>query len=61
MIKNHSQWINKNKKILSLEKRVENDAKKFLNHLLAKELDKSGIPKGHKIRYQKRIQGIIRK
>ena len=41
-------WINKNKKILSLEKRAENDAKKFLTHLLSKELDKSGIPKGIK-------------
>ena len=46
--KSLSVWINKNKKILSLEKRVENDAKKFMNHLLAKELDKSGIPKGIK-------------
>ena len=39
--KSLSVWINKNKKILSLEKRSENNAKKFLTHLLAKELDKS--------------------
>ena len=43
-----SMWIDKNKKILSLEKRAQNDAKKFLNHLLSKELEKSGIPRGIK-------------
>ena len=46
--KSLSVWINKDKKILSLEKRSESDAKRFLNHLLKKELDKSGIPKGIK-------------
>ena len=43
-----SMWIDKNKKILSLEKRTQNNAEKFLNHLLSKELEKSGIPKGIK-------------
>ena len=51
--KSLSVWINKNKKIVSLEKRAENDAKKFVNHLLAKELDKSGIPKGIKGDFKK--------
>ena len=46
--KSLSLWISKNKKILSVEKRAENDAKKFLTHLLSKELDKSGIPQGIK-------------
>lgn len=51
--KSLSVWINKNKKILSLEKRTENDAKKFLNYLLTKELEKSGIPKGIKLDIKK--------
>jgi len=46
-------WIDRNKKILSLEKRIQNDAKKFLDHLLSKELDKSGIPQGIKLDIKK--------
>ena len=41
-------WVGSNRKILSLEKRKYNDAKKFLNDLLKKNLNKSGIPKGLK-------------
>ena len=51
--KSLSVWISKNKKILALEKRSENDAKKFLTQLLAKKLDKSGIPKGIKLDIKK--------
>ena len=46
--KSLSIWVDKNKKILSLEKRAEIDAQKFLSSLLKKRLDRSGIPKGIK-------------
>ncbi len=39
-------WIGKQGKIASLEKRQYSDAKKFLENLLKKNLEKSGLPKG---------------
>lgn len=46
--KSLSMWVNKDKKIQSLEKRPQSNVKKFLLDLLGKELDKSGVPKGIK-------------
>ncbi|MDX1533052.1 MAG: CCA tRNA nucleotidyltransferase, partial [Nitrosopumilaceae archaeon] len=48
-----SMWVGKNKKINALEKRAENDCKKFLRNVISKGLDKSGIPKGIKSDIQK--------
>ena len=41
-------WVDSSRKILSLQKRHNNDAKKFLHDLLKNHLNKSGIPKGLK-------------
>ncbi len=41
-------WIGPKRKILSLQKRPENDVRIFLKDLLKNHLDKSGIPKGLK-------------
>jgi tRNA nucleotidyltransferase (CCA-adding enzyme) len=46
--KNSMMWIGPNRKILSLQKRRQNDVRLFLIDLLKKHLDKSGIPKGLK-------------
>jgi hypothetical protein len=41
-------WIGPNRKILSLQKRKQNDVRLFLKDLLKNYLNKSGIPKGLK-------------
>ncbi len=46
--KGEIMWIDNNGKILSLQKRQNNDARVFLNDLLKNHLNKSGIPKGLK-------------
>jgi len=46
--KNSMMWIGPNRKILSLQKRRQNDVKLFLIDLLKSHLNKSGIPKGLK-------------
>ena len=46
--KKSMMWIGHNNKILSLQKRQQNDVRLFLNDLLKKHLSKSGIPKGLK-------------
>lgn len=46
--KNSMMWIGHNRKILSLQKRRQNDVRLFLIDLLKKHLDKSGVPKGLK-------------
>jgi tRNA nucleotidyltransferase (CCA-adding enzyme) len=48
ILKTRLMWINKNSHIFSLEKRSYNDARNFINHLLTKDLQKSGIPSGLK-------------
>ena len=39
-------WVDKTRKVLSLEKREFYNAEKFLKNLLTKKLSRSGIPKG---------------
>ena len=39
-------WIDKTRKVFSLEKREFDNAEKFLKNLLTKKLNRSGIPKG---------------
>jgi len=46
--KKSMMWIGHNSKILSLQKRQENDVRLFLKDLLKNHLNKSGIPKGLK-------------
>ena len=46
--KNSMMWIGSNRKILSLQKRRQNDVRLFLKDLLKNHLNKSGIPKGLK-------------
>ncbi|HSG73619.1 MAG TPA: CCA tRNA nucleotidyltransferase [Nitrosopumilaceae archaeon] len=46
--KNSMMWIGSNRKILSLQKRRQNDVSLFLRDLLKNHLNKSGIPKGLK-------------
>ena len=46
--KNTMMWISPKRKILSLQKRRENDVRLFLKDLLKNRLNKSGIPKGLK-------------
>jgi tRNA nucleotidyltransferase (CCA-adding enzyme) len=46
--KNSMMWIGPNRKILSLQKRKQNDVRLFLKDLLKNHLNKSGIPKGLK-------------
>lgn len=46
--KNSMMWIGPNRKILSLQKRRQNNVKLFLKDLLKNHLNKSGIPKGLK-------------
>jgi len=46
--KGEIMWIDNKGKILSLQKRKNNNAKTFLNDLLKKNLNQSGIPKGLK-------------
>ena len=46
--KNSMMWIGPNRKVLSLQKRRQNDARLFLTDLLKNHLNKSGIPKGLK-------------
>jgi tRNA nucleotidyltransferase (CCA-adding enzyme) len=46
--KNTMMWIGPKRKILSLQKRRENDVRLFLKGLLKNHLNKSGIPKGLK-------------
>ena len=47
-LKNSMMWISKDRKILSIQNRSQNDARLFLKDLLKKNLKKSGIPKGLK-------------
>ena len=49
-------WIGANRKILSLQKRTNNDATNFLKDLLKKHLTQSGIPKGLKEDFKKGFQ-----
>ncbi len=51
--KGEIMWIDNNGKILSLQKRQNNDARVFLNDLLKNHLNKSGIPKGLKNDFKK--------
>ncbi|MCH7648590.1 MAG: CCA tRNA nucleotidyltransferase, partial [Thaumarchaeota archaeon] len=46
-------WIDNKGRILSLQKRKNNNAKTFLNDLLKNNLDKSGVPKGLKADFKK--------
>ena len=46
--KSKIMWVDSSRKILSLQKRQNNDAVKFLHDLLKNHLNKSGIPKGLK-------------
>ena len=46
--KNSMMWIGPNRKILSLQKRRQNNVSLFLKDLLKNHLNKSGIPKGLK-------------
>jgi tRNA nucleotidyltransferase (CCA-adding enzyme) len=46
--KNSMMWIGSNRKILSLQKRRQNNVSLFLKDLLKNHLNKSGIPKGLK-------------
>lgn len=46
--KNSMMWIASNRKIVSLQKRKQNDVILFLKDLLKNHLNKSGIPKGLK-------------
>ena len=46
--KSSLMWVNDEHRVMSLEKRLHNDIKKFLADLLTKGLEKSGIPKGLK-------------
>ncbi len=46
--KSKIMWIDSSKKILSLQKRQNDDAKQFLQTLLKNHLNKSGVPKGLK-------------
>ena len=49
MRKNHYRFgLIKIRRLYRLKKRIENDARRFLSHLLTKEFEKSGIPKGIK-------------
>jgi len=56
--KNSMMWIGPNRKILSLQKRRQNDISLFLNDLLKNHLNKSGIPKGLKADIKKRFKII---
>jgi tRNA nucleotidyltransferase (CCA-adding enzyme) len=51
-------WIGYNRKILSLQKRQQNDVKLFLRDLLKNHLNKSGIPKGLKEDIKRSFQVI---
>ena len=46
--KSKIMWVDSSRKILSLQKRHNNDAIKYLHDLLKNHLNKSGIPKGLK-------------
>ena len=56
--KKSMMWIGDNSRILSLQKRQENDVRLFLNVLLKKHLNKSGIPKGLKEDIKRSFQVI---
>jgi len=51
--KGEIMWIDNKGKILSLQKRKNNNAKTFLNDLLKNNLNKSGVPKGLKSDFKK--------
>ncbi len=51
--KGEIMWIDNKGKILSLQKRKNNNAKTFLNDLLKNHLNKSGVPKGLKADFKK--------
>lgn len=51
--KSKLMWINNKGKILSLQKRQNNNAKLFLQDMLKNHLNKSGIPKGLKNDFKK--------
>jgi len=51
--KGEIMWIDNRGKILSLQKRKNNNAKTFLNDLLKNHLNKSGVPKGLKADFKK--------
>ncbi|MFQ5573694.1 MAG: CCA tRNA nucleotidyltransferase, partial [Nitrosopumilaceae archaeon] len=51
--KSKIMWIGSNRKILSLQKRQQNDARLFLQNLLKNHLNKSGVPKGLKDDFKK--------
>ena len=59
--KSEALWINNKGKILSLQKRKHTNAKSFLQDLLKKNLDKSGIPKGLKADIKKGFKIMPRK
>jgi tRNA nucleotidyltransferase (CCA-adding enzyme) len=54
--KNSMMWIGPNRKILSLQKRRQNNVSLFLKDLLKNHLNKSGIPKGLKTDFKKRFK-----
>jgi tRNA nucleotidyltransferase (CCA-adding enzyme) len=56
--KKSMMWIGHNSKILSLQKRQENDVRLFLKDLLKIHLNKSGIPKGLKEDIKRSFQVI---
>jgi len=56
--KNSMMWIGPNRKILSLQKRRQNDVSLFLKDLLKNQLGKSGIPKGLKTDIKKKFKII---
>jgi tRNA nucleotidyltransferase (CCA-adding enzyme) len=56
--KKSMMWVGHNGKILSLQKRQQNDVNLFLKDLLKNHLNKSGIPKGLKEDIKKSFQVI---
>ena len=56
--KNSMMWIGSNRKILSLQKRRQNDVRLFLKDLLKNHLNNSGIPKGLKADIKKGFKVI---
>ena len=59
--KNSVMWIGPNRKILSLQKRKQNDVELFLKDLLKNHLNKSGIPKGLKADIKKGFKVVSAK
>ena len=57
--KSKIMWIDSSKKILSLQKRQNDDAKQFLQTLLKNHLNKSGVPKGLKTDIKKGFKIVL--